>query len=72
MQTKEFGAKVSKELYEEFRHLFPQYGATTWFITESLKSFLDKVRDDEIVQRGIALSIEEMLEERREQGDVVE
>lgn len=69
MMTKEFGAKVPQELYEEFRHLFPQYGATTWFINESLKSFLDLVRDDEVVQRGIAISIDEMLQENREHGN---
>lgn len=63
--TKEFGAKIPEDLYEEFRDLFPMYGATTWFINNSLRAFINTVRDKGTMQESITLSIKQMLEERR-------
>jgi len=69
MPTREFGAKVPEELYEEFRDLFPMYGATTWFITHSLEQFVKLARQSPQLQEMVAASIDQMLQERREQTD---
>lgn len=68
--TKEFGAKIPLELYDEFRELFPTYGSTTWFIENALKCFLAQVRDNPTLQEILDKAIEEMVKERREESNV--
>jgi hypothetical protein len=65
-QEVEFGAKVPSDLYEEFRLLFPMYGANTWFINMALKEFLDIVREDGTLQEKARAAIDRALAERRE------
>jgi hypothetical protein len=67
LSTRDFGAKVPADLYTEFRTLFPQYGATTWFIITALEAFLDQVRDEPLIQEGVSLSIKQMLLEHQEE-----
>lgn len=71
-QTKEFGAKIPQDLYDEFRELFPMYGATTWFIQTSLESFLAQVRENSSLQHLVEKSIDTMLLERRLAGEETE
>lgn len=61
--TKEFGARVPREDYEEFREHFPElYGATAWFIRTSLKEFNKRLREDPDLKDQVHLSINEMLQ----------
>lgn len=62
----DFGAKVPTELYEEFKLLFPQYGAVTWFINAVLTEFIEQVKDNGTLQDRVYSSIQACLEERRE------
>lgn len=63
--TVEFGAKIPKELFDEFRTHFPQYGATTWFINRSMETFLRAVRSDESYLELFNRSIELMVQDSR-------
>lgn len=65
----DFGAKVPPDLYAEFKFLFPQYGATTWFINTVLEQFIKTVRDNHTLQELVALSIEAMLVDRRSEAE---
>lgn len=59
----EFGAKVPADLYSEFKHLYPQYGAVTWFINAALAAFIQTTRDRDDLQERVHDGIESMLKE---------
>lgn len=61
--TVDFGGKVPAEEYDRFKEIFPQYGATKWFINVALKSFNDYVDRNPIVREAVDRSINEMLDE---------
>lgn len=42
----EMSSKVPKEHYERFIGLFPQHGATSWFIRTALEKFLSEVENE--------------------------
>lgn len=66
----EFSAKIPTEMYDEFRRYFPQYGATTWFITATLETFLASVRNEPDAQERVRQSISRMVEENRDTAAV--
>lgn len=57
-------ARVSKTDYMEFNRLFPQYGATTWFVRNALSEFLDRVREFPSMRDQINVAIEKMLDDK--------
>ena len=67
-RTVEFSAKVPSDLYDEFKLLFPQYGAVTWFINAALVEFIQQVRDNGTVQQRVHDAIATTLEERKDGG----
>ena len=60
--TKEFGAHVPMDEYVEFRENFPQYGATHWFINNSLREFNQMFKENPALKTLIRDSISTMLE----------
>lgn len=62
----EFSARVPRDLYDEFRRYFPGYGATTWFINNSLQLFLEQVRESPDMIDRVSASIDAMVRENRE------
>jgi hypothetical protein len=65
-ETKEFGARIPADMAERFKELFPIYGATKWFIQESLRYFLSVVEDNPPLQDVVAASIQSMLSDASE------
>lgn len=61
----EFGAKVSKADYEEFKKNFPQYGAVNWFINSTLQQFNKQVSENPSNKDLIDAAIKQMLEDNR-------
>lgn len=67
----EFSGKVDLADYKEFSEYFddgkgkPIYGATTWFISTSLKEFLTEVRRNPKLKEQVVASIKTMLESNR-------
>lgn len=56
----EFTAKIPREHHEAFVGLFPQYGATSWFIRTALEQFLKRVENDPTAIERIKEAINEM------------
>jgi hypothetical protein len=61
----EFSAKVPREEYEFFRDTFPQYGASTWFITSALVEFNARLRENPSLKEHVDRSIDAMLQLNR-------
>lgn len=66
----DFGGRVSEVDYDRFRSLFPQYGATTWFITTALKSFLKSMEKDPTAHEQVDAAITSMVETNRERVEL--
>lgn len=64
-ETAEFSSHVPREEYEFFKEMFPQYGATKWFINTALVEFNERVRNDASVKNIVAHAIDHMLETSR-------
>ena len=64
----EFGAKVQRADYDEFKENFPQYGAVNWFINTSLQEFNRAVRENPTSKDIINQAIQKMLEDNRAAG----
>jgi hypothetical protein len=62
----DFSARIPRELYDEFRRYFPGYGATTWFINQSLHSFMEGIRGDPDAIERVQTSIDLMVRENRD------
>jgi hypothetical protein len=67
----EFSGKVDLSDYKEFSEYFddgkgkPIYGATTWFISTSLKTFLAEARKNPKLKDQVIAGIQAMLENNR-------
>lgn len=61
----EFGAKIPRELYDEFKEQFPQYGAVAWWLNTALESFLTQIAEDPTTKEQINAAILSMLRENR-------
>jgi hypothetical protein len=67
--TAEFSAHVPREEYEFFREVFPQYGASKWFIVSALVEFNKQVRENPKYRELVNDAIAEMLAANRETTD---
>lgn len=64
----DFGAKVPQELVEEFHAHLPIYGATVWFLTESLAEFNTLLRNDPSLRKHVSEAVERMVAKTRAAG----
>jgi hypothetical protein len=64
----EFGAKIPPDLYRRFKQKFDIYGASTWFINKSLEAFMDTVEANPDLEEIVFISIDQMLQERRNEA----
>lgn len=62
-KTKEFGGRVPVEEFDKFKEVFPQYGATNWFINNALLRFNQLVEDNPVIKEAIDKAIDDMLDE---------
>lgn len=67
----EFGARIPRKLFDEFREYFPQYGASTYFINTSLEEFMAGVRGDPSARERVRAAIEKMVRDNREDKEAV-
>jgi hypothetical protein len=65
----DFAAKVPADLYIRFKKALPIYGATTFFINKALEEFVERLEDDPTLIDTVALSIDSMIQDRRELSD---
>lgn len=59
----EFGGRVPEDEFTRFRDVFPQYGATNWFINTALRRFNSYVEEHPEVRQAVDRSIDLMLDE---------
>jgi hypothetical protein len=65
---REFSARVPEEDYKEFVRLTDGvYGATTWFITTALKTFIGQQKETPTPREQIVKAIRSMIEDRKEE-----
>lgn len=58
-----FAGLVPVEEFDKFREVFPQYGATNWFINTALVRFNQLVEDNPVLKNAVDEAIENMLDE---------
>lgn len=57
----EFPARVHEQDYQQFNELFPQYGATSWFVRSVLKQFNEASRSWPTSPRQVEMAVDTVL-----------
>lgn len=64
----EFGARIPRALYEEFKGFVPQYGGVQWFLNAALTSFVEHCKTNPTLVDYIDDSVRAMVSLNRMAG----